>query len=234
VVNDAFVIPAPPIASLAVVGTDKRFPVRRIYCVGKNYLSHVKEMGEDERAPPVIFQKPADSIVEDGATIPYPVMTDDYHYELELVVALRSGGYNIPEIEALDHVYGYGISLDMTRRDIQLADIKRGHPWEPGKSFDQSCPCGPIRRAEEIGHVDKGRIQLIVNGAIKQDADLELMIWRTPEIIARLSQQYRLCPGDLILTGTPSGVGPVVPGDEMVGTIEGLGTLTVRIGPPVA
>ena len=186
--------------------------------------------GNEDRDPPIFFQKPTDAIVQDGATISYPTMTKDFHHEMELVVALKSGGYNIPESEALDHIYGYGVGLDMTRRDIQGG----GKPWEIAKSFDQSCPCGPITPAEAIGHISSGNIKLTVNGQAKQDSDLSLLIWKLPEIIAKLSTYYELRAGDIILTGTPHGVGPVTTGDEIVGTIAGLEPLTIRIGSPVA
>lgn len=223
-----FVIPPPERASLAVTGTDKRFPVRRIYCVGRNYLAHVEEMGGTaERNPPIFFQKPTDSVVPTGTTIPYPPMTENFHYEVELVLALGSGGRNIAESAALDCVWGYGIGLDMTRRDIQGG----GKPWEIGKSFDMSCPCGPITPARETGPMTEGRIALTVNGEPRQDSDIGLLIWKLPEVIARLSEYFELRPGDIILSGTPHGVGPVVPGDRLVGTIDKLAPLEIAIGP---
>jgi fumarylpyruvate hydrolase len=229
--SQEFVIPQPAVASLPVVGRSGRFPVRRIYCVGKNYVAHIREMGgHEDREPPVFFQKPADSLVEDGATIPYPPRTEDFHYELELVVALRSGGADIAPEDALPHIYGYAIGIDMTRRDLQRDLIKDGLPWENSKSFDRSCPCGPIHPAEEVGHIDSGSIRLTVDGEVRQDSDVSLLIWKIPEIIANLSQLYQLAAGDIILTGTPSGVGAVVPGNVMVGAIDKLGTLTIRIG----
>jgi fumarylpyruvate hydrolase len=227
---DALVIAPPDRPTLPVAGTSRKFPVRRIYCVGRNYVAHVREMGGDEtRDPPIFFQKPADSIVLDGATIPYPPLTSNYHYELELVVAIKKGGRDISTADALDHIYGYGIGLDMTRRDLQLDLGGRGLPWEVGKAFDNSCPCGPIYPVEQVGHVLEGSIRLTVDGEAKQDSDLTLMIWKVPEIIANLSKYFTLQPGDIILTGTPAGVGAVVPGNELVGSIDKLGTLTVRI-----
>lgn len=227
---EACVIAPPARTVLPVAGTTQMYPVRRIYCIGRNYVAHVREMGGDEtRDPPIFFQKPTDSIVPDGATISYPPMTSNYHYELELVVALKKGGRNIPVADALDHIYGYGIGLDMTRRDLQMDLGNSGLPWEVGKAFDQSCPCGPIYPVEQVGHVLEGSIRLTVDGETKQDSDLRLMIWKVPEIITNLSKYFTLQPGDLILTGTPSGVGPVVPGNELVGTIDKLGTLTVHI-----
>ncbi len=225
--SNGYVIDAPEQASLAVSGSKERFPVRRIYCVGRNYVAHVREMGGDEgRDPPIFFQKPADSVVESGSTISYPTITENFHHEMEMVIALKSGGYNIAESDALNHIWGYGTGLDMTRRDIQ----GNGKPWEIAKSFDQSCPCGPLSPVEKVGHISKGAIKLTVNGEAKQESDIELLIWRVPEIIANLSTLFELKAGDIILTGTPHGVGPVQPGDELVGTIDGLEPLTVKIG----
>ncbi|MXQ10852.1 FAA hydrolase family protein [Microvirga makkahensis] len=224
------VIAPPARALLPVAGTSMSFPVRRIYCIGRNYVAHVREMGGDEtRDPPIFFQKPADSIVLDGAEIPYPPMTRNYHFELELVVAIKTGGRDIPVADALDHIYGYGIGLDMTRRDLQMDLGKSGLPWEAGKAFDNSCPCGPIHPVERVGHVLEGSIRLTVDGEARQDSDLGLMIWKVPEIVANLSKYFTLEPGDIILTGTPAGVGPVTPGNELVGSIDKLGTLRVRI-----
>ncbi len=231
--GSSFVIAPPARAFLPVSGTGQTFPVRRIYCVGRNYVAHVREMGGDEsRDPPIFFQKPADSIVQSGEMIPYPPMTSNYHYELELVVAIKKGGRDIPVADALDHIYGYGIGLDMTRRDLQMDLGKSGLPWEAGKAFDNSCPCGPIHPVEQVGHISEGSIRLTVDGEIKQDSDLGLMIWKVPEIIANLSRYFMLQPGDVILTGTPAGVGAVLPGNKLVGTIDKLGTLEVQIGTP--
>jgi fumarylpyruvate hydrolase len=206
--------------------------VRRIWCVGRNYVEHIREMGQDERAPPFYFAKPADAIVPDGATVPYPPLTKDMHHEVELVVALKSGGRNIKLEKALDTIYGYAAGIDLTRRDLQIAsrDLKR--PWEIGKAFDHSAPCGSIRPASEIGHPQKGRISLKANGKIRQDGDLEQMIWNVPEVIANLSEQVELAAGDIIMTGTPAGVAATVPGDKLECDIEGVGKLTVTIGPP--
>ena len=224
------VITPPSRASLPVAGTSQIFPVRRIYCVGRNYVAHVREMGGDEsRDPPIFFQKPSDSIVPDGSSISYPPMTSNYHYELELVVAIKKGGRDIPVEDALDHIYGYGVGLDMTRRDVQMDLGKSGLPWEAGKAFDESCPCGPLHPVEQVGHISEGSIRLTVDSEVKQDSDLRLMIWKVPEIIANLSKYFMLQPGDIILTGTPAGVGAVIPGNELVGSIDKLGTLTVRI-----
>lgn len=233
-ISQNFVVDAGERASLPVHGSDARYPVRRIYCIGRNYVAHVHEMGGDPKLDfPIVFQKPTDSIEQDGAVLDYPVMTSNYHYELELVVAMKSGGYNIPVAKALEHIYGYGIGLDMTRRSVDGQSERPNQPWELGKSFDRSCPVGPIYPVSEVGHVDKGGIRLSVNGAVKQDADLNMLIWSTPEIIANLSRYFALEAGDIILTGTPSGVGAVVSGDVLVGTIDGLGSLTVTIGDAV-
>jgi fumarylpyruvate hydrolase len=217
---------------IVVTGSDKFFPVRRIWCVGRNYVEHIREMGQDERAPPFYFAKPADAIVPDGATIPYPPLTKDLHHEVELVVALKSGGRNIKLERALDTIYGYGVGIDLTRRDLQIAsrDLKR--PWEVGKAFDASAPCGPLKPASEIGHPKKGRITLKANGTVRQDGDLEQMIWNVPEVIANLSEQVELAAGDIIMTGTPAGVAATIPGDKLECEIEGVGKLTVTIGPP--
>src|SRR6266446_6358565 len=201
-----FVIPPPPQAALAIAGSDQLFPVRRIWCVGRNYLEHIKEMGQDEREPPFFFAKPADAIVADGGTVPYPPLTSDLHHEVELVVALKSGGRNIPKDKALDCVWGYGVGIDLTRRDLQIASRNIKRPWEIGKAFDGSAPCGPLQPAAKIGHPNKGRIHLKVNGEVKQDGDLEQMIWNVPEVIWKLSEMVALAPGDIIMTGTPAGV----------------------------
>ena len=229
---DRYVIPPPPQPALAVAGSSEKFPVRRIWCVGRNYLEHIREMGQDEREPPFFFAKPADAIVPDGATVPYPPLTKDLHHEVELVVALKSGGRNIPVNRADDCIYGYGVGIDLTRRDLQIAsrDIKR--PWEIGKAFDASAPCGPLRPAAEIGHPTKGRITLTCNGKVRQDGDLEQLIWNVPEVISKLSEMVELAAGDIIMTGTPSGVAATVPGDKLECEVAGVGRLTVTMGPP--
>jgi fumarylpyruvate hydrolase len=230
---NSYVIPPPPQATLAVVGTDKLFPVRRLWCVGRNYVEHIKEMGQDVREPPFFFAKPADAIVPDGGTVPYPSLTKDMHHEVELVVALKGGGRNIPVARALGCIYGYGVGIDLTRRDLQIAsrDIKR--PWEIGKAFDHSAPCGALKPAAVIGHPAKGRIVLKVNGKVRQDGDLNQMIWNVPEVISKLSEMVELAAGDIIMTGTPSGVAATVAGDKIECDIEGVGTLKVTIGPPL-
>src|ERR1700689_5705272 len=228
-----FVIPPPPQAAVAIAGSDQLFPVRRIWCVGRNYLEHVKEMGQDEREPPFFFSKPADAIVGDGATVPYPSLTKDLHHEVELVVALKGGGRNRRAAHADDLIWGYGVGIDLTRRDLQIAsrDIKR--PWEIGKAFDSSAPCGPIKPAAETGHPSKGRITLHVNGKVRQDGDLNQMIWNVPEIISKLSEMVELSAGDIIMTGTPSGVAATVAGDKIECEVEGVGKLSVTIGQPL-
>ena len=226
------VVPAPAIVRLPVAGDavePRTFPIRRVFCVGRNYAEHAREMGHDPtREAPFFFTKPADAVVRDGATLPFPTMTDELHHEVELVVAIGAGGEAIAVERALDHVYGYAVGLDMTRRDLQRAAKESGRPWDLGKAFDRSAPCSAVVPAAAIGHPSSGSIQLDVNGATRQDADLRDLIWSVPEIIAELSRFVRLEPGDLIMTGTPAGIGPVHPGDELVGSLEGVGTVTVR------
>jgi fumarylpyruvate hydrolase len=223
-----YVIDFGPIPALPVAGGSDLFPVGRIYCVGRNYAEHAREMGHDpDREPPFFFMKPANAIVPNGATIPFPQATQDLHHEIELVVALGKGGANIAVEKALDHVWGYGVGLDMTRRDLQGEAKKMGRPWEMGKSFDNSAPCTALLPASRIGHPAKGAIWLKVNGAIKQKGDLSEMIWNVPETIAYLSGLVTLQPGDLIYSGTPAGVGPVQPGDKLEGHVDGVGDLTI-------
>jgi fumarylpyruvate hydrolase len=225
----SFVIPAPPPASVEVTGTNDRFPVRRIYCIGRNYLAHRKEMGHDDRKPPFYFQKPADALLETGGDFPYPSQSENVHFEIELVVAIAKGGVNISIEDALDHVYGYGLGIDMTRRDLQSKAKQDGKPWESAKSFDYSAPISPIRPVSEIGHPDSGRIWLAVNGEVRQDSDLNLQIWNVQEGISHLSKLYEVVPGDLIYTGTPDGVGPINPGDLITAGIDGIGELEIKV-----
>ena len=219
-----FVFPPPALPSVAVAGSVQRFPVHRIYCVGLNYAAHIKETGADPTAPPVFFMKPADAVVADGAAIPYPPGTANFHYEIELVVAIGRAGRNVAQERALEHVFGYAAGNDLTRRDLQSAARKRGQPWDTSKGFDFSAPVGAIRPASH-GHPERGRIWLKVNGETRQDADISDLVWDVPQIIAALSRLYTLQAGDLIFTGTPSGVGPLRPGDRLEGGIEGLAEL---------
>jgi fumarylpyruvate hydrolase len=218
---------APPIApTVEIAGSPTRFPVHRIYCVGRNYAAHAREMGMDpEREPPFFFSKPADAVVANGATVPYPPRTSNLHHEIELVVAIGEGGRDIPVANALAHVFGYAVGNDLTRRDLQFAAREKGQPWDTSKGFDQSAPVSAIRRVADIGHPARGAIWLEVNGETRQKADLCEMIWNVPEIVSELSGLFELKPGDLVFTGTPAGVGPVVRGDSLVGGIEGLDTL---------
>lgn len=225
-----YAVPAPALVTLAVEGSGALFPVGRIFCVGRNYAEHAREMGHDpDREPPFFFMKPSTSIIPGGGEFPYPPGTEDVHHEMELVVALGSGGRDIAEADALSHVFGYAAGLDMTRRDLQGVAKQMGRPWEIGKAFDASAPCSAVRMAREIGHPDKGPVRLAVNGEMRQDGDLSQMIWSVPETIAFLSGLFELAPGDLIMTGTPAGVGAVSRGDRLEGSVEGVGSLSVRV-----
>ena len=225
-----FVFPPPARSSVAVAGTDQRFPVHRIYCIGLNYADHIREFGRDPQAsPPVFFMKPADAVVENGAEIPYPPRTENFHYEIELVVAIGRGGRDIGAAQALGHVFGYAAGNDLTRRDLQQTAKERGEPWDTAKGFDYSAPVAALRPAAR-GHVASGRIWLAVNGAQRQQSDVSHMIWDVPHIIAALSRLYELRPGDLIFTGTPAGVGALRPGDVLEGGIDGLEVLRNTIG----
>lgn len=225
-----FVISELEVPSLPVLGDSKRFPVNRIYCVGRNYADHAREMGHDpDREPPFFFMKPASAIVADDKPMAYPSLSKDVHHELEMVVALGKGGANIPSNQALDYVWGYGVGLDMTRRDLQGEAKKMGRPWDTGKAFDQSAPCSALVPASQCGHLSKGRIYLTVNGQVKQDGDLAMMIWNVPDTIAYLSTLFTLMPGDLIFSGTPAGVAAVQKGDVLEGHVVGLPTLRTTI-----
>jgi fumarylpyruvate hydrolase len=222
--------PAPAV-SVEIAGTDLRFPVNRIFCVGRNYAAHVREMGFDpDREEPCYFTKSARCIAPSGSAIPYPPATKNYHHEIELVVAIGTEGFELSVDEALSVVYGYACGLDMTRRDLQVASRESKGPWDIGKDFENSAVISPIRSAEQIGHPSSGRIQLSVNGELRQDSDLDKLIWSVPEIIAHLSRLYRLQPGDLVYTGTPDGVGPVEPGDSITGGVADVGQITLSIG----
>ncbi|MGG7644856.1 fumarylacetoacetate hydrolase family protein [Rhodovulum sp. YNF3179] len=224
-----FVIPPPATPSVAVADTPDRFPVRRIFCVGRNYAAHVREMGNDEREPPFFFTKPADSVVDDGAILDYPPETQNLHHEAELVVAIGTGGREIAEADALSHVWGYAAGNDLTRRDLQAAAKKAGRPWDWAKGFDRSAVCGPLRPVAATGHPASGRILCRVNGETRQEGDLAEMIWSVPEIIASLARSIELQPGDLVFTGTPAGVGPLERGDTCEVEIAGVGGVTVKI-----
>jgi len=226
----SFAIPAFDIPSLPVAGSRDRFPVRRIYCIGRNYAAHAREMGADEREPPFFFLKPADAIVHSGETIPYPTKTKDLHYEGELVVAIGKGGKDIPVDKANDHIFGYAVGIDLTRRDVQEEAKQMRRPWDMGKGFDHSAPCSEIVPAARTGHPAKGAIWLKVNGETKQKGDLTELIWTVPESISYLSGLVELQPGDLIYTGTPAGVGPTVKGDTLDVHVDGVGDLQVKIG----
>jgi len=225
-----YVIDPPVQAELAVQGQESKFPVRRIYCVGRNYAEHAREMGHDpDREPPFFFCKPADAIVPSGSAIPYPLATENLHYEIELVVAIGKGGTHIKAADALSHVYGYAVGIDLTRRDLQGEAKKMGRPWDSGKGFDHAAPCTAIRPASEIGHPTSGRIWLAVDGKIRQDSDIDKLIWSVPETIEHLSGLWELQPGDLIYSGTPEGVGPVVAGETMTGGVDGVGEIEIKI-----
>ncbi|HZI83698.1 MAG TPA: fumarylacetoacetate hydrolase family protein [Casimicrobiaceae bacterium] len=233
----SYVIPVWNVPSIPVAGRSDRLPVRHIYCVGRNYAEHAKEMGGDAaKEPPFFFTKPSDAIVPVVAPeigeVRYPSATKNYQHELELVVAIGSAGARIAPENAREHIYGYAIGLDMTRRDLQNAmrEIKR--PWDIGKSFAEAAPIGPVHPVTQVGHPARGRIALDVNGQPRQRGDLADMIWDVPHVLHFLSQYYELLPGDLVFTGTPAGVAAVEPGDELVGRVEGLGTLSIRILPP--
>ncbi len=227
----SYAIPLWPQPALPVPGTDQTFPVRRIYCVGRNYAAHAREMGHDpDREPPFFFMKPADTIVQNGGVMPYPPATKDMHHEIELVLAIGTGGRDIPAASALDHVFGYAVGLDMTRRDLQGEAKKAGRPWDMGKGFDHSAPCSAIVPAATIGHPTKAAIWLKVNGQVRQSADVADLIWNIPDTIAYLSGLVELFPGDLIFTGTPEGVAACGRGDVLEGHVAGVGDLKVTIG----
>ena len=224
-----YVIDVPEVANIPVAGSEAVFPVRRVYCIGRNYAAHAIEMGHDpDREPPFFFQKNPNNLDASGE-FPYPPHCSDVHHEVEMLVALKSGGINIPLDQALDHVYGYGLSLDMTRRDLQGVQKKLGRPWEIGKAFERSGPCGPLHPVSEVGHLDQGRIELKVNDKVRQKGDLSQMIWKVPEMISYLSEYFELAAGDVIMSGTPAGVGPVVRGDVMEMSVEGLGSVTIKV-----
>jgi fumarylpyruvate hydrolase len=224
-----YVIAPPPQAAIPVAGGGL-FPVRRVYCVGRNYAEHAREMGHDPNAePPFFFGKPADAVVTGGADVPYPTRTENFHHEIELVAAIGVGGRDIAIDRALSHVWGYAVGIDLTRRDLQAWAKKAAKPWEVAKGFDHSAPIGTLVKAETVATPLKGTIELRVNGETRQSADISDMIWDLPHVIAELSKYFELCPGDLIMTGTPAGVGAVVAGDKLEGSIAGIGTVECRI-----
>jgi len=226
----AYVITPQPVPALPVSGTADLFPVNRIFCVGRNYADHAREMGHDpNREAPFFFLKPGQALLPEGHDFPYPAASNDVHYEFELVAAIGRGGTGIRVEDALKHIYGYALGLDMTRRDLQLQAQKMARPWDAGKAFDLSAPCSAVAAASKIGHPKKGPIWLERNGKRVQSSDLSALIWNVPEIIAQLSKLFSLTPGDLVFTGTPAGVGPVQRGDILHGFIEGVGELTVRV-----
>jgi fumarylpyruvate hydrolase len=225
----SYVIAAPPVPSVEVKGTRDRFPVRRIFCVGRNYAAHAREMGNDDREPPFFFTKPADAVAANGSVIPYPPRTSNFHHEAELVVALGGGGSNVPVAKANSLVYGYAVGIDLTRRDLQSDARDNGRPWDTSKGFDRSAPIAAVRPVAAGGILESARIWLTVNGKTKQDANIAEMTWKVPEIIAELSTLFELAPGDLIYTGTPAGVGPLSKGDAVEAGIDGLDTLRISI-----
>lgn len=230
--SDAYVFEPPKQSSLAVKGSDARFPIRRIFCVGRNYEAHAIEMGKDPtREAPFFFTKPADAALDTPCTIAYPKLTENLHYEIELIIAIGKGGDNIAEVDVMDHVWGASVGIDLTRRDLQTEAKNMGRPWDWGKAFDQSAPIAPIVPIADVPSVETGRIWLAVNGETKQDADLADLIWSVREHISILSKSMTLAPGDIIMTGTPAGVGAIVAGDVVTGGVDGIAELEVTIGP---
>ena len=219
-----------PHQTVEIAGREAKFPVRRVYCIGRNYAEHAREMGHDpDREPPFFFTKPADALVQSGRDIQYPPRTEDLHHEIELVVAIHKAGADLAVDKALEHVFGYAVGIDLTRRDLQKEAKAKGRPWDTAKGFDQSAPLSAIHAAEDIGHPANGRIWLDINGKNRQQGDLNELIWTVPESIAELSTLFRLEPGDLIFTGTPAGVGPAVKGDRLTGGIEGIDEIAIGI-----
>ena len=225
-----YVFPIHKIPVLSVAGTENVFPVHRIYCVGQNYSDHMHEMGSNpERDAPFFFSKPADAASNQNSIISYPPNTKNLHHEIEMVIAIGVKGKNIIKSEALNHIFGYTVGLDLTRRDLQMEAKKKSRPWSVAKGFDHSAPCSVLHKVDEVGYLEKGRISLKVNGEIRQQGDISEMIWSGPEIISILSEFFELCPGDLIFTGTPSGVGPIKRGDKLEGVVENLTKLEIKI-----
>ena|SRR5271167_442178 len=226
-----YVIPPPRLASLPVSTGGQRFPIRRVFCVGRNYAAHAREMGKDpDREPPLFFSEPADAVIEAKGVIPYPPLTSQLDHEVEMVLALKGGGTDVPPKDALSLVWGYGVGVGLTRRDIQDKAKKLSRPWHWAKGFDASAPCSPIHPVDVVGHPDKGRIWLKMNGELKQSGDLQDLIWSIPEVISFISQAIDLAPGDLIYSGTPAGVGPMQPGDEVTGGVHGIADFDFTVG----
>lgn len=227
----SYVFPAPQQASLAIEGSDARFPIRRVFCVGRNYAEHALEMGGDpNREPPFFFAKPADAVIPAEGEVPYPPLTSDLHHEIELVVAIGTGGTNVSPENALSHVWGYGVGVDLTRRDLQAVAKKQGRPWDWAKGFDASAPVTPLTPVATSGHPAKGRIWINVNGQPRQEGDLAAQIWPVADVISYLSQSVALQPGDLIMTGTPAGVAALQPGDKVEGGVDGLASFAFTVG----
>ena len=227
-----FVFPPPPVPSLAVAGSGARFPIRRVFCVGRNYAAHAREMGNDPtREPPFFFMKPADAVVPAEGVVPYPTLTSNLHHEVELVVALAQGGSRVAPEQALALVWGYGVGVDLTRRDLQDTAKQMSRPWDWSKGFDASAPCGALQPVSAVGHPEAGRIWLQVNGELRQQGDLTELIWPVPDIISHISQAVALQPGDLIFTGTPAGVGALQPGDRVRGGVAGVAGFDFEVGP---
>ena len=227
-----FVIPPPMTPSLAVAGSSARFPIRRVFCVGRNYAAHAREMGNDPtREPPFFFSKPADAVVPASGVVPYPGLTDNLHHEVEMVVAIGRGGVDVEAADALDLVWGYGVGLDLTRRDLQDVAKKMSRPWDWAKGFDASAPCSALQPVSAVGHPEAGRIWLQVNGELRQQGDLTELIWPVPDILSHISQAVALQPGDLIFTGTPAGVGALQPGDRVQGGVAGVAAFDFTMGP---
>lgn len=225
-----FVIAPPAMPKLPVEGDDRLFPVRRVYCVGRNYAAHAREMGNDpDREDPFFFIKPRDCVVQDGSKIPYPPMTNDLHHEIELVVAIGQECVDLEPAAVPERIYGYAVGIDLTRRDLQAEAKAMRRPWDTGKGFNNAAPCSRVRSVEEIGHPEAGRIWLSVNGELRQEGDINQLIWSVTELTATLSRYFKLMPGDLIFTGTPSGVGPISKGDKVEGGVEGVAELSIEI-----
>ena len=224
-----YVFRVPPVVSVKIHESEDRFPVHRVYCIGRNYFSNADEVNKRERKAPYFFQKPPDGLVPSGGEFPYPSASENVQHEIELVVAIGKGGVNIAVDDALDHVFGYAVGFEMTRRDLQDQAKAAGTPWDAAKGFDYSAPISAIRPASDIGHPASGRIWLAINGTLRQDSDLNLQIWNVQETIAHLSSLFTLMPGDILYMGTPAGAGPVKPGDVMTGGIDGLGELEINV-----